>query len=312
MVAVPFVHTMQSEEASEWQAELQSALPEYRVCSPGSLSKAEAQAVKVAIVANPEPSELDRFPSLVWVQSLWAGVERLVTSLRDTVGIVRLVDPVLANTMAEGVLAHVLYLHRRMPEYRAQQQEGIWRPLRQPTASERTIALLGIGELGRSCADLLVRCGFRVIGWSRSPSDMEGFECHSGKNALPVVLENADIIVVLLPLTDETFGLIDARMLAKCRRGASLINVARGPIVHTSALLNALDDGQIAHAILDVFEVEPLPRTSPLWTHRAVSVMPHVAAPTSQRSASLIAARNIRAYFERHEMPTSVDRSIGY
>ncbi|MER0236954.1 glyoxylate/hydroxypyruvate reductase A [Fulvimarina sp. MAC8] len=312
MTVVPFVTTMESNEAEAWRAELQSALPDHRVTDPVSLSPSEAESVEVAIVANPHPADLAGFPALRWVQSLWAGVERLVTALPTEIGIVRLVDPVLAETMAEAVLSHVFYLHRRMPEYLAQQRAGIWRPLDQPLASERTVAVLGLGELGTLTCQRLLASGFRVLGWSRSPRNIDGVETYAGDTSLSSVLETTEIVVVLLPLTQATAGLIDAKILANCSPGISLINVGRGPIIETAALLAALDGGGVKHAVLDVFDQEPLPPGHAFWTHTSVTVMPHVAAPTNKKSASAIAAKNVRDYFERGDLPEFVDRTVGY
>ncbi|RFC63778.1 glyoxylate/hydroxypyruvate reductase A [Fulvimarina endophytica] len=312
MSIVPLVATMDGAESEAWRTALQSALPEHRICDPRSLSAAEAASVEVAIVANPDPADLARFPALKWVQSLWAGVERLLTALPAEIGIVRLVDPVLAEAMAEAVLGHVFYLHRRMPDYLEQQRAGIWRPLDQPSAGERTVAVLGLGELGRLSALALSAAGFRVVGWSRTPRRIDGVETFAGDASLEAVIGAAGIVVVVLPLTSQTSGLLDARMLGSLAEGTSLINVGRGPIIETGALLSALDSGRVAHAVLDVFDEEPLPPDHPFWTHRAVTVMPHVAAPTDMRSASAIAARNLRTYFNRGEIPGPVDRAAGY
>ncbi|MEN3794859.1 glyoxylate/hydroxypyruvate reductase A [Fulvimarina sp. MAC3] len=312
MSLVPFVTTMAGDEAEAWRAELQSALPSHRVVDPRSLSPADMESVEVAIVANPDPADLARFPALRWVQSLWAGVERLVTALPPEIGIVRLVDPVLSEAMAEAVLSHVFFLHRRMPEYLAQQRAGIWSPLDQPLASERTVAILGLGELGTLAARRLSASGFRVLGWSRSPREIEGIETHCGESSLTLVVQAAEIVVVLLPLTDATAGLLDEKTLAGFRPGASLVNAGRGPIIETNALLAALDRRHISHAILDVFDQEPLPVGHRFWAHPAVTVMPHVAAPTNRKSASAIAAKNIRAYFHEGRLPDLVDRTAGY
>lgn len=312
MSVVPFLTTMADAEADAWRAELQSALPEHRVIDPGSLSSSEARGVEVAIVANPDPADLLRFPALRWVQSLWAGVERLVTVLPREIGIVRLVDPVLGQTMTEAVLAHVLFLHRQMPDYLAQQRAGIWRQLDQPLASERTIAVLGLGELGTLAARRLSACGFRVLGWSRLKKDVDGIETHAGGEALRQVIRQADIVVVLLPLTEATRGLLDAELLDDVLPGASIVNVGRGPIIETDALLSALDRGALKHAILDVFDEEPLPADHAFWSHPSVTVMPHVSAPTNMKSASAIAAKNVQAYFDHGRMPDLVDRAAGY
>ncbi|WP_245803184.1 2-hydroxyacid dehydrogenase [Acuticoccus yangtzensis] len=309
---IPFFNRMGDEERAAWTGALRSVLPGHTIAAPAEMSDEAAAAARVAIVANPDPAEMARFTGLVWVQSVWAGVERMVGTLPERIGIVRLVDPVLGEAMAEGVLTHTLYLHRRVPEYLAFQRQGVWRQLDHPRASRRTVAILGLGELGRACAATLTGQGFKVIGWSRSARSVPGVDCRHGDAALPLVLAEADIVVVLVPLTEATRGLLSARMLSYCKAGAGLINVARGPIVDRTALLAALDSGRIGHAVLDVFDTEPLPADDPFWSHPKVTVMPHVAAITDMESASAIVAANLAAFFADGTVPPTVDAARGY
>ncbi|WMS41425.1 glyoxylate/hydroxypyruvate reductase A [Acuticoccus sp. MNP-M23] len=309
---IPFITTGSPERAALWRQKVADRLPGHQVVAPEDMSDADAAAARVAIVGNPDPETLARFTGLEWVQSVWAGVDKLIGRLPEDLRIARLVDPVLAETMAEGVLAHTLYLHRHVPAYLAQQRQRVWRPLDHPRASARTVAILGLGELGRAAAAVLTAAGFRVTGWSRSPREVPGVTCFSGADALPEVVAGADIIVVLLPLTDATRGMLDADMLAHCRPGAGIINVARGPIIDRDALMAALDDGRLGHAVLDVFDVEPLPADDAMWDHPAITMMPHVAAITDMDSASQIVADNLSAYFETGQMPTTIDAARGY
>ncbi len=309
---IPFITSLAPEHAARWRGALEAALPRHRFCDPSALSDEEAGVVQVAVVANPEPEAIRRFPALEWVQSVWAGVDRLVGTVAPDIRIVRLIDPHLAETMAEGVLGHVLYLHRRVPEYLAQQRVKRWRQLEQRRAGDRTVAVLGLGSLGQVCAARLQAAGFRVMGWSRSAHAIDGMETFSGTDTLPIVLGQADIVVILVPLTAMTRGLLDAAALAACKPGAALVNVARGPVVDRTALLRALDDGLLSHAVLDVFDQEPLSESDPLWSHSSITVMPHVAAPTDMGSASTIVAENLRTYFRDGTVPKVVDKSTGY
>ena len=296
---VPFVTSLEAGPAADWRRALGTALPGHRICAPEELDADERAAVRVAVVANPDPTALAAFPALEWVHSVWAGVERLV-------------DPDLAQVMSEAVLGHVLYLHRRIPEYLAQQRAETWRQLEQVAASRRCVAVLGMGHLGQHAARQLGTVGFEVLGWSRTRKTVAGVETFGGTETLPEVLARADIVTVLLPLTDATRGLLDAPMLAHCKPGAALVNVARGPIVDTAALLGALDRGALSHAVLDVFDTEPLPQGDPLWSHPSVTVLPHVAAPTNRDTASAIVAANLAAYFRDGTLPEAVDGARGY
>jgi glyoxylate/hydroxypyruvate reductase len=249
---------------------------------------------------------------LRWVQSLWAGVERLAPETPAHVAIVRMTDPQLAETMAEAVLAWTLFLHRDMPHYAACQRTHAWRPRRVVRAEDRTVGVLGLGNMGRLAAERLRDNGFAVLGWSGSRKTIAGVETLSGDGGFASVLQRSDIVVLLLPLTAATRGLIGREALRRFKTGASLINFARGAIVDDEALLARLDEGALTHAVLDVFAAEPLPAGSPFWSHERVTVLPHVSAPTTMSTASAIVADNLRRYFADGRLPAPVDRNRGY
>ncbi len=311
---IAFLGNLDAEEEAEFLAALSAALPEETIRPFHLLSAAERSGIRVAIVANPDPAEVALLPNLAWIQSLWAGVERLVRDLgRSGVPIVRLIDPELARTMAEAVLAWTYYLQRDMPAYRRQQQAGTWRQLAYRPPAEVTVGLLGLGALGSAAAGRLTDAGFRVAAWSRSPKSVPlGVTGFSGPEGLGDLLAASDIAACLLPLTDETRGLLDAGRLAAMKPGAALINFGRGPIVATDALLAALDAGHLSHAVLDVFEVEPLPPDSALWRHPGVTVLPHISGPTTPASSAAIVAGNLRAYRGTGRIPAAVDVARGY
>jgi glyoxylate/hydroxypyruvate reductase len=310
---LPFLSRSNVEETALWLRALSQAIPDECIVAFHQLSDQERRDATVAIVANPDPAQLAQLPSLRWVQSLWAGVERLMSEYHnDSVAIIRLEDPQLAATMAEAVLAWTLYLHRDMPAYAAQQRKREWlqRPL--CLANERCVALLGLGNLGRRAAHTLLRAGFNVIGWSRTATQIENVQTYSGDDALDNVLSRADIVVCLLPLTDQTRGLLNAQRFAKMKSTASLINFGRGAIVNSDDLLDSLDRKILSHAVLDVFETEPLPIESGLWSHENVTVLPHISAPTHKQSAAAIVAANIAAYRANGAIPRAVRREVGY
>ncbi|MHA7776534.1 2-hydroxyacid dehydrogenase [Roseibium sp. M-1] len=311
---VPFVSSASPDERQAWREALPGALSGISEVKPfDDLTDEERLAATVAIVANPDPAKVAALPNLVWVQSLWAGVERLVADLpQDGPGIVRLTDPQMAQTMSEAVLAWTLYLHRDMPRYAAQQRRKIWQDHALKAPQECTVGMLGLGKLGAAAAQRLKDNGFSVIGWSRSEKSLDGIDCFHGLEGLRSVLGSADIIVVLMPLTPETRCLIGRDEFAAFKKGASIINFARGPILVTDALLDALDAGVLNHAVLDVFDEEPLPQSSPLWQHDKVTVLPHISAPTIISTASRIVAENIGRYFADGSIPPGVDRHRGY
>ncbi|WP_305986956.1 glyoxylate/hydroxypyruvate reductase A [Roseibium sp. MMSF_3544] len=311
---IPFVPEADSVERETWEEELRKNLASFAEVKPfDQLTDDERVAAKVAIVANPNPADVAALPNLVWVQSLWAGVERLTAELpEDGPLIVRLQDPQMADTMSEAVLAWTLYLHRDMPRYRLQQREKVWRELLLKTPQERTVGVLGLGKLGSASAQRLKANGFRVIGWSRSEKHLDGVECFHGSDGLTNLLGQTDILVLLVPLTAETRGMIGEKAVGDLKKGAALINFARGPVLDIDALLSGLDNGHLSHAVLDVFDKEPLDAASPLWQHDKVTVLPHISAPTITGTATNIVARNIGDYLKNGQIPQHVDRKRGY
>ncbi|MBW8777719.1 MAG: glyoxylate/hydroxypyruvate reductase A, partial [Burkholderiales bacterium] len=187
-----------------------------------------------------------------------------------------------------------------------------WRALPQKRADEVVVLVLGLGQMGRTTARQLAALGYRVTGWSARAQAVDAVATCSGWAALPAALGAAEIVVNLLPLTDDTRGLFDRARLAQMRPGASLVNLARGAHVVEMDLLEAVNAGRIAHAVLDVFDSEPLPPTHVFWFHPRITVWPHAAAQTDLRSAVAVVAANVEAV-RRGEAPAHlVDRSRGY
>lgn len=309
---VPFVQSLSEKDASAWYEVLQAAMPNVKICKLSDLSEHELESVSVAIVANPNPSDLLCLPNLKWVQSLWAGVERLLDEIsNEEISIVRLVDPQLSKTMAEAVLAWTFYLHRNMPEYAKQQNKKEWLQRDVVLASKRTVGILGLGHLGAEAARRLLNNGFKVLGWN-SGKKLPDIECFSRNEGLLKIAALSDIVVVLLPSTPQTQGLLDKHFFTHLKHGASLINFARANIVDTNALVKGLETRQINHAVLDVFLNEPLEKTDPLWDNPDITILPHISAPTNRDTASQIVAKNIEAYFESNKIPQAVSRKIGY
>jgi glyoxylate/hydroxypyruvate reductase A len=310
---IPFIAAMDYPLTAAWVQALQKAMPDETIVPFHQMDAASQAVCSMAIVANPDPADLRSLPKLRWVHSVWAGVERLVADLGQTqLQIARLVDPQLAQTMAEAVLAWTLYLHRDMPAYAQQQRQRIWKPLEYVRAEDKTVGILGLGTLGEAAAQRLLAADFKVCGWSRSAKAIAGIDAFSGRDGLKPMLAKADILVCLLPLTAATRGLLDAEQLACLPNGAGVVNFARGPIMDDAALRAELDSGRLNHAVLDVFEVEPLPVAQWQWQHPRVTVLPHCSAPTDRRTASAIVAANIRRYRETGMLPDCIDLSRGY
>ncbi|MBE7637798.1 glyoxylate/hydroxypyruvate reductase A [Sneathiella sp. P13V-1] len=312
-MAISFVGQVPEDERDDWIKRLSDLLPGETIRAFEDLSEADKHEIEIAVVANPEPAKLEALPNLKWIHSVWAGVERMMAELSHLdVPIVRLVDPELSRVMGEAVLAWTYYLQRDMPKYRDGQKNKAWIQHAYKYPWEVNVTLLGLGALGMEAARRLKEAGFQVNGWSRNLKEIDGISCHCGTDGLTEVLGKTDILVSLLPLTAQTRGLLSKERLSQLKSGANLINFARGPIIVDEDLIMLLDTGHIAHAVLDVFAVEPLPETDPYWSHPSVTVLPHISAPSDINSASSIVADNIASYRKTGEVPGAVDRSSGY
>ena len=298
----------QIEPAERWLPLLSKALPKDR------FSTSFEQGTDIALVAYPPAGTLEKLKDVKLIQSLWMGVEKLLAdpAYPEGVPLARLVDPGMVAAMSETVLYHVLDWHRRQYRYRQHQQEIRWHRYRQYLASDHTIGILGLGELGTDAARKLLALGFSVAGWSRRPKAVPQVKSFSGPEGLGEMLSISDVVVCLLPLTAQTKGILGRENLGKIKKGGGLINVARGPHVPVPDLLAALDSGHLAHAYLDVFDVEPLPASSPLWRHPGVTITPHAAALTEPRTAVERIAENVERV-RRGEQPLNlVDFAAGY
>lgn len=295
----------ETEKAEFWVPLLEQALPQDRFVDQA------AADVDIAIVATPPAGTLGRLKNVKLVQSLWMGVEKLLADpgLPQGVPLARLIDPGMVAAMTESVIAHLLDWHRHHYRYRAQQAERQWRRRKQYLAADRTVGILGLGELGSDAAKKLLALGFNVAGFSRRPKQLPGVQSFT---ELAPMLRISDALVCLLPLTRETRGILNGRNLSLLRKHSCVINLARGGHMVVSDLVRALDSGHLAHAYLDVFDVEPLPANDALWRHPGVTITPHSAALTEPRTAIPQIVENIERV-RRGETPHHlVDFAAGY
>ncbi len=303
-------------ERADWWRALTDALPDDDWLDPAieGTQSARWREADIAVVANPLPGRLAHCGQLRLIQSLWAGVDRLLvdSTLPANVPIARMVDPAMNRAMAETATWAVLCVHRRAFDYAAQQRQTQWRALPQKRADEVSVLVLGLGQMGRTTALQLAALGYRVNGWSARAQQVAGVASSAGWAQLPAALGAADVVVNLLPLTDDTRGLFDRTRLAQMRPGASLVNLARGAHVVEMDLLAALNAGRLEHAVLDVFDTEPLPATHVFWFHPRVTLWPHAAAQTDLRSAAAVVAANVEAVRSGEPPAHMVDRGRGY
>ncbi|MEX0591060.1 MAG: glyoxylate/hydroxypyruvate reductase A [Xanthobacteraceae bacterium] len=304
-----------------WEPE--AWLERFRVLAPGREIRlapdiGDPKTVHYACVWKPPAGLLASLPNLRAIFSLGAGVDHVIgDATLPEVPLVRIVDLDLTMRMTEYVVLHVLLHHRRMKLYAKQQGERVWRDHTDPSAAEVRVGIMGMGALGRAAAAGLMPLGFQLAGWSRTRKRISGIETFAGEAGLRPFLARTDILVCLLPLTADTRGLLRYDLFRHLARdgalgGPALINAGRGGLQIEADILRAFDDGTLAGASLDVFEQEPLPTASPLWSHPQVYVTPHNAAQSDPRAL----AKYVFVQIERHEqglpLENVVDRARGY
>lgn len=274
--------------------------------------------IAYACVWKPPAGLLSSLTGLKVISSLGAGVDHLLADPKlPDVPIVRIVDPDLKHRMTEYVVLHTLMIHRRQRLYDTQQRKGIWREHDQPAARQVAVGIMGLGTLGRDAAEVLRRIGFQVAGWTRTPKHVDGVEVFHGATGLDPFLARTEILIVLLPHTPATQGILRLDLFRKLKRdgalgGAYLINAGRGKLQVDADICAALDKGILSGTILDVFPTEPLPPDSPLWQNDKVTITPHNAS--ASRPDTLV--KNILDQIERFEsglpLKNAVDRAAGY
>lgn len=303
--------------APDWIERFRRLMPERAIVAADE--PYDPEAVRYVACWKHAPGSLKALPAVKVLFSLGAGVDHLVgdPDLPEA-PIVRMVDPDLTHRMTEWVVWQCLDWLRQGKRYRRQQAESAWIDDRdQPAAKEVRVGVMGLGVLGQDAIGALQRLRFDIAGWSRSPKTIPDVPTFSGEEGLALFLARTDILVVLLPLTDDTRGIIGAKLLAGLAwngrlGGPVLLNAGRGGLQVEADILAALEGGVLKGASLDVFETEPLPAEAPLWRHPAVVVTPHNSAMSHPDAIAAAIARQIRDFEAGGALRNLVDRRRGY
>lgn len=261
------------------------------------------ECIEYAVVWNHPNGELATYPNLKAVLNLGAGTDWLEAdnNLPD-VPIVRLLDPAVGIDMAHYVLYWVMHCHRGYEHYRQQQKSKQWARFQVEIVEKYCVTILGLGLIGEFIANKVAESGFKTQAWNRSHKELENVDCFSGESGLQAALSKSNILVNCLPHTTNTDKLLDEQVLGQLPKGAHVINISRGGVIDHRALLALLDNDHLASAILDAFEIEPLPLESPLWRHPKVTVTPHMSGATYPNTSAKVIADNIQR-LERNELP---------
>lgn len=308
---------MGSGDPDPWIKQFKTRLPEFSLAKLGD--QFDPSSVQFAMTWYHPPGSLASFSNLKAIFSMGAGVDHM---FRDPhlprVPIARVVDPDLTARMTEYVVLHTLSIMRQTRRYRQQQAEKLWLDVDdQPAARDVRVGIMGLGVLGQDAAHKLSLIGFDVAGWSRTKKSIPGLKTFSGHDELDPFLARTDILVVLLPLTPETRGIINRDLVKKLARDGrvaapSVINAGRGGLQKEADLLACLDDGTVNELVLDVFETEPLPLSSPLWTHPRVTVTPHNASVSDPAAIGRMIAEQVYAVERGEALRHRVDHARGY
>ena len=310
-MTIKILFSANEENWKRYKAPLQDALDDKSLDYELGTTITPSEVDYIVYAPSSSLQDFSPYAKLKAVLNLWAGVEGVTNNKTLKVPLARMVDSGLTDGMVEWVTGHTLRHHLGIDKH-IHGQDGIWRSYVPPLAKDRVITILGLGTLGTACGIALKRLGFNVRGWSRREKRVDGIQCFYGDEQIDSSLMDADIVVLLLPDTPLTQNILNKHTLNLLKRGAFVLNPGRGPLIDDDALLAALDSGQIEHATLDVFRIEPLPKNHQYWSNNKVTVTPHKASETRPITASQVIAMNIKRAENGQKLLYLVDRENGY
>lgn len=258
---------------------------------------------------------LPKVPNLKWIQTFSAGVDQILTPEIIERGIpVSNTKGIHGVPISEYVFANLLSYYRKLPEMRENQKQKVWKKVTGDELFNKTIGIIGLGAIGREIAKRAKAFGMEVLASKRHKTEELFIDELYGDHELKEMLPLCDIVVLSLPLTPDTHHLFNAEKFKWMKKDSCLVNISRGNILVEKDLVNALTVSEIAHAILDVFEEEPLPLDSPFWSLPNVTLTPHVSASTPyyMDRAIHVFTKNLERFLQEKSLTNVIDPEIGY
>ena len=302
----------QDNKIDSWKKALMAKAPDISIYS--YLEEHPKEEITLACVWKQPVDSLKQYPNLKCIASFGAGVDFLFKdqSVPKHIPITRVIDPVLASDMSEFVLALILSFFKNLNSYKTDQLKNVWYPQEYKRISDVTVGIMGMGALGEKLAEDLIKNRFKVIGWATSPKEIPEAEVYAGNSKKNTFLSRSNILVCLLPLTQQTTGILNNKLFKELPKQSYVINVARGDHLVDEDLLEYINNGHLSGAGLDVFHEEPLPFEHPFWTHPKIHITPHVASVSDIESVIPQLLENYRRLTEGMPLNNTVNREKGY
>lgn len=302
----------QDDKIELWKKALQDAAPDIGIYS--YLEDHPTDEIEMALVWKHPKGTLAKYSNLKYIASSGAGVDFIFEdeTTPKNIPITRVVDTMLASDMSEYVIAAIFSHIKGFYQYKIQQTKSLWKPKQYHRIADFTVGILGLGALGAVLAKDLVSFGFKTQGWSNSQKDISNVKSFAGQGELPDFLASSEILVCLLPLTNETAGILNKNLFSQLPKGAFVINAARGGHLVDQDLIEMLDSEHLSGATLDVFHQEPMSVDHPFWLHEKVHITPHYASVSDTASVVPQIIENYRRNQQGMPLLNLVSTDKGY
>ncbi len=299
---------------SSWVSNMTRLLPEFQILPYNLFENIKQEKVRYIIGWCPDATWVNTFPNLKALVSIGSGVDHIINleQLRDNIPVIRTVSPDLVQRMKEYITMCVLAWHRRLLPILEANKNRKWDRFAVPTASEVTVGIMGFGGMGRAAAEILSSIGYKIRIWANSKRENVGYQYYFGDDSLIDFVSACDILICLLPLTTRTKEILNYNLFKSMKKGACLINAARGKHLNEKDLRRAMEEQLLSHAFLDGLFPEPLPADASIWNIQNTTITFHSAAYISPEVGPQIIANNIRAYEKGDFNGPLYDSSLGY